>query len=294
MSLWTLIKLTAALCVMAIMACTAMLAWHVAVRPLGGVFEKIIPEPGTIVSGSSGPDVSLMLDAAEMPDIDPGDKLYQKAHELLALGRLGEARQKLETIVNIYPTSSSATEARRIIGEINLDEILSADHMAGKQVHTVKRGDSFLGIAAKYRTGIDCIIQLNSMQELRALHPGDELIVMPLDFRILIEPRRKSLSLWDGGRFIREYPVLHVSHIAPLPQRTTIASETAIYDDRRVLPQSKNYRSAAKLIQISKPPLIIRAWDGIGDKPAAGLLLRPEDMEEIHLLIRPGNEVEIR
>ena len=41
MSLWTLCKIIAALCVMAIMAFTAMLAYHVAVEPLGGVFSKV-------------------------------------------------------------------------------------------------------------------------------------------------------------------------------------------------------------------------------------------------------------
>lgn len=294
MSIWSLFKLFAALCVMAVMAFTAMLAWHVAITPLGGVFARIIPEPGGILPGRAETDVSTMLDSAEMPDIDPGEKAFQKAHELLALGKLPEAREKLSAIVNVFPSSSSAPAARRIVGEINLDEILSADHMDGKQIHVVKRGDSFLGIAAKYRTGIDCLMHLNSMMELRPIQPGDELVVMPLDFRLLVEPRRKCLSLWDGGRFLGEYPLLHVSHINPLPQRGTISAKSAEYDGKRVQPQSKDYRAAAKVIQIAKPPLVIRAWDGKDEKPSGGILLRPQDMEEVHLLTRPGNEIEIR
>ena len=31
---------------------------------------------------------------------------------------------------------------------------------------------------------------------------------MPLDFRLLIEPQRKAVSVWQGGKFIREYPVV--------------------------------------------------------------------------------------
>ncbi len=294
MSLWTLFKLLAALCVMAVMTFTGMLAYHVAVEPLGGVFSEIIPDPIRIGGGQTDDDLAKMLESAEMPDIDPGEKAFQKAHELLALGKLPEAREKLSAIVNVYPGSSSAPGARRIVGEMNLDEILSAAHMEGKQIHTVKRGDSFIGIASRYRTTIDCIMHLNSMMELRNLQPGDELVVMPLDFRLLIEPRRHSVSLWTGGRFIREYPALHISAAAATKRRSTISSKSAEFGERRVLPQSKEYRAAEKIISIEKPSLQIRGWDGTGDKPAAGILLRPQDMEEIALLTRVGNEVEIR
>lgn len=294
MRFWTLFKILAALCVIAIMAFTGMLAYHVAVEPLGGVFAKIIPDPGNLNRGQSNADFAKMLDSAEMPDIDPGEKAFQKAHELLALGKLTEAREKLTAIVNIFPSSSSAPIARRIVGEMNLDEVLSTSHMEGKQIHVVKRGDSFIGIAAKYHTTIDCMMHLNSMMELRGIQPGNELIVMPLEFRLLIEPRRKSLSLWDGGRFIREYPVLSMAALPATPQRSTISSKIAELNDRRVQPQSKEYRAANKVIQIQKPAIRIRSWDGTGEQPVGGILLRPQDMEEISLLTRVGNDVEIR
>ena len=294
MSLWTLFKLAAALCVVTVMAFTGMLAYHVTVAPLGGIFTQIIPNPASIAGGPSNEDISKMLDSAEMPDIDPGEKAFQKAHELLALGKLAEAREKLTAIVNVFPTSSSAPVARRIVGQMNLDELLSASHMAGKQVHIVKRGESFLGIAAKYNTTIDCLMHLNSMMELRGIQPGDELVVMPLNFRLLIDPRRKAISVWDAGRFINEYTALHIGSIPSSPQRGTISAKIAELGGKRIQPQSKDYRAATKSIQVAKPSLQIRAWDGDDEKPAGGILLRPQDMEEISLLTRVGNEVEIR
>lgn len=295
MSLWTLFKLFAALCVVAVMAFTAMLAYHVAVAPLGGVFAEIIPNPAHLAKGQTDADFAEMLDSAEMPDIDPGEKAFQKAHEWLALGKVSEAREKLISIVNVYPASASAPLARRIVGQMNLDEILSSSHMEGKRLHVVKRGDSFLGIASQDKTNIDCIMHLNSMTELKGIQPGDELLVMPLEFRLLIEPRRKTLSLWDGGRFICEYQILHLgSALSHASQRTTISSKSAELDGKRIQPQSKEYRAAGKVIQIAKPSSQIRAWDGTSDKPSGGILLRPADMEEISLLTRVGNEVEIR
>lgn len=295
MRLWTLCKLVAALAVMAVMVFTGMLAYHVRVAPLGGVFAKIIPTPVPIADDLADPDVTKMLDAAEMPDTDPGERAFQKAHELLAVGKLPEAREKLTTIVNIFPASSSAPDARRIVGEMNLDEILSSSHMQGKKIHVVKRGDSLLAIANQNRTTIDCILCLNSMMEIKNIQPGDELVVMPLDFRLLVEPRRQALSLWDGGRFIREYKLLHLAASAAraLPQ-TTISSKSAELDGKKIQPQTKNYRAAAKVIQLAKSPVQIRGWDGTGDKPAAGILLDIRDMEEITLLTRVGNQVEFR
>ena len=299
MSLWTLIKLLAAGGVLAVMTFTGMLAYHVAVEPLGGIFEEIIPNPAEIVGQQQDADFAKMLDAAEMPDIDPGEKAFQKAHELLALGKIPEAREKLTAIVNVFPGSSSAPIARRIVGEINLDEVLSTTHMEGKQTHVVKRGNSFLGIAGQYKTTLDCIMHLNSMTEFGNIQPGDELVVMPLEFRILIESRRKTLSIWDGGRFIREYPILHLNVPGTLsPGRTTVRSKIAQIGDRKVTSQSKDYRAAQKIIILEKPTLQIRSLVPPGeegsDEIPSGVILQPQDLEEISLITRIGNEVEIR
>ena len=236
-----------------------------------------------------------MLDSAELPDIDPGEKAFQKAHELLALGQLVEAREKLNTIINVFPSSSSAPAARRIVGEMNLDEILSTSHMEGKQLHVVKKGNSFLGIAAEHDTTLDVIMHLNNMMELKNIQPGEELVVMPLNFRILIEPQRKSLSLWDGGRFIRDYPIIHFGVPSPLPPgKTKISSKIAELQGKRIPPQSKDYRFAEKIIQIAKPSLLIRGADEKSEEFPRGIILRSVDMEEISLLTRVGNDVEMR
>ena len=232
------------------------------------------------------------------PDIDPGEKAYQMAHELLALGKLPEARKKLNTIVSVFPGSSCAPVARKILGEMNLDDILSSTNMVGKTTCVVKRGDSFSSIARNNHTTIDCIMHLNSMMELKRIQPGDELIVMPLKFRLLIEPRRNCLSLWDDQqdepRFICEYPIVHISSQAHAALKSKISAKAADLGGKSIQPQSKDYRNANKIIQIAKSPVQIRGWNGTGDKPSAGILVRAEDMEEITLLTCVGNEVEFR
>jgi len=130
---------------------------------------------------------------------------------------------------------------------------------------------------------------------LKNIQPGEELIVMPLEFRLLVEPQRKSLSIWDGGRFIREYPIIHFAVTGKLaPGKVKIASKSAELGGKQVNPQSKDYRGAQKVIQIAKPSLQIRGGGEIPGEAPHGIVLRSEDMEEISLLTRVGNEVEIR
>ncbi len=295
MRLWMFVKILAALGVLAVIGFTGMLGYHVLVSPLGGVFEKIIPK--TIVTASSQKpesELSQSLKSSELPQIDPGGNAFEKANELLALGQMEEAREKLTSIFETFPSSPSATKARSIVGEMNLDEVLSTAHMEGKQSHIVKRGNSFLGIAAEHQTTLDMIIHLNGMLELKGLQPGDELIVMPLEFRLLIESQRKVLSIWKGDRFIREYPIVELGVTGKLTTgKTKISSKTANIEGRPVTFQSKEYREADKIMQIAKPSLRIRSVAEKGES-AHGIILSPEDMEEINLLIRVGNEVEIR
>jgi hypothetical protein len=295
MSLWTLIKLLALTGVLAVMAFTGMLGYHIWVAPLGGIFGQMIPTPSEVVARQTDADFAKNIRTAELPNIDPGERVFQKAHELLAMGKMNEAREKLTSIVNVFPSSSSAPVARRIVGEMNLDELLSASHREGKQIHTVKRGNSFLSIAGEYKTSIDCIMYLNSMMELKNIQPGEELLVMPLNFRLLIEPQRKLLSIWDGGRFLREYSIIGLNTVGKLPSgSTTISAKSAVLSGHPVPPQSKDYRGAEKVIQAGKPPFQIRGAAESAEALPNGIILRSQDMEEISLLTRIGNEVEVR
>jgi hypothetical protein len=297
MRLWTLIKLIAGVVVLGVTVFTLMLAWHVQREPLGGIFAELVP-----VQFEPKPIENLPQADASLPEIDPGAKVFEKARELIAVGDLAAARERLLMVVNIYPRSKSAPEARRIVGEMNLDDLLSSAHMDGKEIHIVRPGESFLGIAAKHKTTLDCIMHLNGLMDLQGLRPGEELVVMPLELRVLIEPARKTLSLWEGGRFIREYPLVSMdlgSQKGGL--RTKISSKAGIAGDRRVTPGMKNYRESEKVFALEKSSLQIRSIDPAAEvrttedlSPGPGFHLAVEDAEELALLLRPGNEVEIR
>ncbi|MGB6219785.1 MAG: LysM peptidoglycan-binding domain-containing protein [Haloferula sp.] len=288
-----LIKIVAGLMVLGVVVLTGMVVRHVRYEPVGGVLGEMVP-----VHVEGKPLLALPEADSELPEIDPGAKIFEKARELIAIGDLQGARDKLRTVVSIYPRSKAASEARRIVGEMNLDELLSAGRMTNKKVYVVKRGDSYLGIAAKFDTSLDMIMHLNGLMDLKSLQPGDELTVMPLDFKVLIEPQKKVLSLWDEDRFVREYPLLAVVGAPSGDLKSKIDGKGGMLGDRRVPPSSSDYRGAIKFFSIGRVPAMITALPEKAsvaeDELAQGFYLAPADAEELALLLRVGNEVEFR
>ncbi|MDP4624659.1 MAG: LysM domain-containing protein [Akkermansiaceae bacterium] len=294
MRLGIIIKLIAALVVTGVVTFTGMLAYHIVVKPLGGIFEKIIPEAGTVLRVPREEDFAKVLDAAEMPDFEPGVRAFNKAHEDIALGKIAEGRAKLMSIVNVFPSSPSAPTARRIVGEMNLDEILSSDFPEGKTNYTVKSGDSYFAIAGRNQTSLDMIMHLNGMMELKSLQPGDELQLMPLNYRILIEPERNSVSVWNEAKFVCEYPIVNKDGVNLQAGKTTISSRRAEINGSTIAPTARNYRSTRKSIQIKSPSVSIYPYDENDETAPIGIFLREPDVEELFLLTRSGNPVEIR
>ena len=297
----TVIRILAGLFVLLVVALTATLAYHVHIEPVGGKMSRLIPEPGSMNPHHEAISYARTLEQRELPNIEPGAQAFGKATQLLSAGKMGEAREKLTTIFNIFPNSSVATKARRIVSDMNLDALLGNRNAQGRQIHTVQPGDSYLAIAAKYRTTVPMMIHLNSMKRLKGIQPGDKLLVMPLDFRLIIDQRHQSVSIWDGGRFISEYPALSMRG---LPRNSGKVAIKQIIGERfgsKLPSHDENYCSADKVIQLDSGSLQIRAWEGPVVTTEAeenelphGVLIRAEQMEELALLVRRGNLVEIR
>lgn len=275
-----ILKVLAAIVVLGVLAGTAWLVFDLR--------EKV-----------AEPQLKQPVAADELPTIDPGELAFERATELLATSQFEEARRQLKLIVGTYPGAKAAVEARRILGEINLDELLSRDHMDGKQLHVVKRGEGYTVLARKYETTMDCIMHINNMQRLETLRPGDELVMLPLQFNVKIDVERKQLSLMDEGHFLKSYPLVRVKSRAKLSGtvRSKIDQKFGLSArGNKVSPTSPDsYRPSKKVLILAHHNLRIRQ-DSEADEedPGSGFFVSPSDMEELALLLRVGNEVEVR
>lgn len=244
-----------------------------------------------------------VLEEAELPDVEPGDRAFQKAVELLVTGRLEEAKEKLQFIVNFSPGSGAARESRRILGEIHLDELFADPEKKWRKFHVVESGDAPLALAKKYETTLDCLMAINGLNRLR-IHPGDELEMLPLNFNVRIDLKRRALILRRTvseeprrDEFVKEYHVIR--YRIPDPRKDLVlrrVRDKSGWDGRRaVSTTNESYRGAEKVIWLTEEGWQIRGMPEDGNElpSVEGFFLERPDMEELALLLRVGNEVEV-
>lgn len=263
-------------------------------------FQKDFEQP-------AGPDeasLEKMLEDNEQIGFEAGQYEFNQALESIALGEIDAARELLHLIENLYPDSTHAPEARRILGEMNLDEILSVENMSNKRIHQVVPGEGYLKIATKNQTTLDTIMFLNGLTGFNDLHSGDELIVMPLDFKLVVDLARKKVELFHRDKekkehvFAREYPILENNlQVNGGPYQVKISRKNGEKGDSVFPPSHSGYRHARKVlgVNLGRSVYQLRPLPREGHElPRRSIFLNRSDMEELAMLIRVGNEVEFR
>lgn len=256
--------------------------------------------PGTMMERQREVELSLKQKAEEgvRSDNEPGEKAFQRARELLAMESMAEAEEKLKYIVSFYPSAKSATEARHILGEINMDRLLDPEWKDGKKAIKVKSGDSYSAIVRRHKTTMDSLTHLSKLTDTdsRGLRPGQKLTVMPLELRVVIDLRRKNLTIWNGGEYVKEYPLEKVTYtLKGKTRHLEVRGAVGLYQDKPISVYSENYRASPKFILLSDKSLAIRALPEDDEEDMGrGFYLSAADMEELPLILRPGNDVEIK
>lgn len=191
---------------------------------------------------------------------DPGVRHFENAMEQLSSGNEEGGRDALYELLRQYSTSKSATEAKRIIGEMNLDGMFLSDDSSLKKEYIVQPGDSLGLIARKNQTTIECIMRVNGMLST-GLQPGDHLFVLPLDFDMVVDASAKTVTLLRNQRFFKEYQALDVKLPASMkaPIEITINDKAAWVRGKRVLSTDSEFMTADKWLMGSKPGFTICA-----------------------------------
>ncbi|MGJ8723052.1 MAG: hypothetical protein ACSHYB_00730 [Roseibacillus sp.] len=285
----TICKGIAAALVLAVMAATAFLVHR---------FQQDLAVPEL-----ENQEMLLVLESAKLPDVEPGDRASQRAAELIATGEFEEAKKKLHFIINFSPGSPAAKEARRILGEVYLDEIFAPGENTWKKKHVVKKGEFPLNLAKKYETTLDCMMVVNNLNRLQ-IHPGDELYMVALNFNVRIDLRRKALTLRRTiseeprrDEFVKEYVIERFR----LPSQSKMVVQTQVKDKkgmvgtRSVNTSTDSYRESQKVIWLDTQGWQVRAMPDDSDElpEGNGFFLARTDVEELALLLRVGNSVEI-
>ncbi|MDB6007579.1 MAG: hypothetical protein JWR15_4566 [Prosthecobacter sp.] len=261
----------------------------------------------------------------DRPRIDPGVRRFEAAVELIHNGKIEEGLDALYKLRQQFPDSMTCPEAMRIIGEINMDRLYSANSTAGKKDYIVQPGDFLNRIAGKFDTTVDSIIRASGLMSFN-LQPGDHLTIIPMDFHLGVNVSKKQVMLL---RKVGEKEYLFKTYEAKdirlppgmrLPVEMTLAGKNSIYDGKPVLSTDPNYVDAEKWIAGTKSgvsirtPPVARALPVEEPKaaskkksatpdampapaPAAtaetGIFLSREDIEELFALVRKGSKLSL-
>lgn len=268
-----------------------------------------------------GHDNALVSEIKEMQNKktdlpDPGIRRFEKAAELLESGNLMEGRKALYDLLRTFPNSNRAPEAKRIIGEINLDLLFSEDNPQRKK-YTVQTGDSVGLIARKQNTTIECLMRANGLFH-HNLHPGDHLYVFPLEFEVVVEASSKTLTLLRNGSFFKEYHAVDV-RLPPsikAPAELVISGRAAWSGGKLVQFNQPQFFAADKWLMgnrkgsttgginirpvpLAKPVALQNGeknkseFDDLDNAPEPGIFLLREDVEELFTITRAGTVLKI-
>jgi hypothetical protein len=231
----------------------------------------------------------------ERPDL--GKRHFDAALALLKEGELVSARDRLLYLMQYFPESATYDESRRIVGEVNLDLLLSKIPMPGKVEHKVRRGEALVTIASRNQTTIDYIMRANGKTS-EFIFPDELLTVYPLRFRVEISLGKGTVTVFDGEALFKEYQILDRNLPADIkaPVATTVSERVAWHGDQPVNFTHPAYMSCAKWIRTGKIGLFIRqsnpGGEG-GESRPYGVMLANEDLEELFTILRVGSKVDL-
>jgi LysM repeat protein len=231
----------------------------------------------------------------ERPDL--GKRHFDAALALLREGELVSARDRLVYLMQYFPESATYDESRRIVGEVNLDLLLSKIPMPGKVEHKVRRGEALVTIASRNQTTIDYIMRANGKTS-EFIFPDEPLTVYPLRFRVEISLGKDTVTVFDGEALFKEYQILdrNLPSDIKAPVATTVSERVAWYGDQPVNFTHPAYMSCAKWIRTGKIGLFIRqsnpGGEG-GESRPYGVMLANEDLEELFTILRVGSKVDL-
>lgn len=267
------------------LAVTAVFSESIAQQP--AVMPPTAPVPAVSASASPASTVRNGEPAVNYSRWPRRSELWVKASELVKANKTAEARKLLEAEA---AQKELPAECKKILSDLKFKQIFDPNG-ADKTTYKVVRGDSLFTIARKTKSSADYIMAINGIINPSRLNIGDHFQVRPLNLKIIIDVKKKSLSLVDNGEVIRTYPVLAQRTTGTGTLKTVLKSEAGLTGSGAVSAMSELYAAANKRL-ILKTGMVIEGTKN-ASAPTAGFFLNPQDCNEISLLVIPGNEVEI-
>ena len=233
------------------------------------------------------------------PDISLPE--FQAALQLRQDAKLTEARDALVAFIQKYPSGKHLDEARDVLGEVNVDILLSRHPSPEKIEYVVKPGDVLAKISRKLKTTPELIMRMNNMSGTM-LHIGEHLLISHPEFAMAIQRKANLVVLVNHGAFFKQYHVREAKLPPKQPAKISakVAETMAWKGGKRVGLGSKEYLASTKWIRIAGAPgyTLYSVPDAAHPNleqppPPLGLGLAAADLEELSSLVNNRTPVTI-
>ncbi len=237
------------------------------------------------ITPSATPDISL-------PEFEAAAKLRQE-------GKLVEARNALTLLIQKYPNGLHVEEAKDLLGEANVDILLSTHPSPEKEEYIVKPGDVLAKVGRRMKSTPELIMRMNNLSGTM-LRIGQKLLISHPNFSIIIQRKAKVIVLLNNGAFFKQYHVREEKLPAKAtPKIITRVSETLAWKDgKRVGFGTKEYAESTRWIRLANSAYTIYsvpdgAHSTVEEPPSQGLGLDASDVEELSSLVNNKTPVTI-
>jgi LysM repeat protein len=225
---------------------------------------------------------------------------FQSAAQLRQEGKLSEARSALATFIQKYPNGQHVEEAKDLLGEVNIDILLSRTPSPEKEEYIVKPGDVLQRVAHKVKSTPELIMRMNNLNGTM-LRIGEHLLVSHPDFSIVVQRKTKALVVLNHGQFFKQYHLREEKLPTRQPPKvvTKVAEVMAWKDGKRVGFGTKEFIGSTRWIRLSSQAYTIysvpdSAHPALSEQPPPqGLGLAAADVEELSSLVNNHTPVTV-
>lgn len=246
--------------------------------------------------------------AAKQIRLGPGQQALAQIRSSVAAKSLIKARAQCYQALDQCKEPSVVTDVERLLGQINMNLLLTPAPMPEKVEYVVKAGDSLERIAKKFGTTVELIRKSNALKA-PMLHPGDRLRIFKAVLTLTVSKNRNDILLKANDRFFKRYQA-GTGQYGKTPTGTFTISEKIIEPpwwrpDGNMIPfgDKENVLGTRwmTLTPVKGTPSVSGygihgTWesDTVGKQASAGCVrLVNSDVEELFMLVPVGTRVVI-
>jgi lipoprotein-anchoring transpeptidase ErfK/SrfK len=258
--------------------------------------EAALPPPAAAPTPAPTPPPAPAPVVEATPGPTPATPDLASAEEARKAGRLQEAREKAQAVLDQNPGDAGAEQ---LLGAIHTELIFSPRPMPEKSDYTVQPGDSLDRIARKYGTTVELIQKGNNVRGA-LIKSGDRMRVFSGAWAIRVNKSRNDLVLSLNGKFFKRYRVgtgeYSKTPVGEFQIVDRLAQPTWWHPDGRTIPfgDPENLLGTHWLALDIKGYGIHGTWepDTVGKQSSLGCVrLANPDVEELFTLVTIGTPV---